>query len=102
MVWNYNSVWSKQFEDFSVSSFQVWQCDASVYDNGDDEIEQYDVRSQIQCSTIDVDSTYSYKGWQKWMVDYLFLISAQRITVTYYSQSISQAVLSLIHIGTDE
>jgi hypothetical protein len=34
-----------------------------VYDNGDnDEIEQYDVRPTDWCLTIDVDSTYSYKG----------------------------------------
>jgi hypothetical protein len=45
MVWLQQCM-KQQFEDFSVSSFQVWQCDASVYDNGDnDEIEQYDVRS---------------------------------------------------------
>jgi hypothetical protein len=64
------------------------------YDNGDND-ERLNERwtCRIQCSTIDVDSTYSYKGWQKWMVDYLFLISAQRITVILFT--INQSSCSL-------
>jgi hypothetical protein len=94
----------QQFEDFSVSSFQVWQCDASVYDNGDnDEIEQYDVRPTDSVFDDRCGFNVQLQGLTKvngrLSVSYQCSEGSQSHTI--HNQSVKLS-LRCIHIGTDE